>query len=172
MPSLFNLQTQYSCHFPLANAYRRLQIGLVGVLCDEPLPFVKDLPHPDHKHARALLLWLCYSLINILQRRSPCIFQKARLARIRIVKNASGQALYSKKKAHEARMQAFEQGLLSFESLKDEDIFEIQHRHLLQCLEKATVIIPLHLNVLQIKFSGKKSSSHSFDIALSFQIGS
>uniref|UniRef100_A0A183DPD2 DUF3399 domain-containing protein n=1 Tax=Gongylonema pulchrum TaxID=637853 RepID=A0A183DPD2_9BILA len=60
------------------------------------------------------------------------------LARIRIVKNASGQALYSKKKAHEARMQAFEQGLLSFDSLKDEDIFEIQHRHLLQCLEKAT----------------------------------
>lgn len=65
--------------------------------------------------------------------------QKARLARIRIVKNASGQALYSKKKAHEARMQAFEQGLLSFESLKDEDIYEIQHHHLLQCLEKATV---------------------------------
>ncbi|EFO13422.1 hypothetical protein LOAG_15107 [Loa loa] len=35
-------------------------------------------------------------------------------------------------------MQAFEQGLLSFDSLKDDDIFEIQHRHLLQCLEKAT----------------------------------
>lgn len=66
--------------------------------------------------------------------------QKARLARIRIVKNASGKALFSKKKAHEARMQAFEQGLLSFDSLKDDDIFEIQHRHLLQCLEKATVI--------------------------------
>uniref|UniRef100_A0A1I7VJD0 DUF3399 domain-containing protein n=2 Tax=Loa loa TaxID=7209 RepID=A0A1I7VJD0_LOALO len=64
--------------------------------------------------------------------------KKARLARIRIVKNASGKALYSKKKAHEARMQAFEQGLLSFDSLKDDDIFEIQHRHLLQCLEKAT----------------------------------
>ncbi|EJW72842.1 hypothetical protein WUBG_16251 [Wuchereria bancrofti] len=66
--------------------------------------------------------------------------KKARLARIRIVKNASGKALFSKKKAHEARMQAFEQGLLSFDSLKDDDIFEIQHRHLLQCLEKATVI--------------------------------
>ncbi|VDM80637.1 unnamed protein product [Strongylus vulgaris] len=36
--------------------------------------------------------------------------KKARLARIRIVKNASGQALFNKKKAHEARMQAFEQG--------------------------------------------------------------
>ncbi|KAK6750294.1 hypothetical protein RB195_002334 [Necator americanus] len=64
--------------------------------------------------------------------------KKARLARIRIVKNASGQALFNKKKAHEARMQAFEQGLLSFDALRDEDIFEIQHHHLLQCLEKAT----------------------------------
>ncbi|PAV68540.1 hypothetical protein WR25_02988 [Diploscapter pachys] len=64
--------------------------------------------------------------------------KKARLARIRIVKNASGQALFNKKKAHEARMQAFEQGLLSLDALRDEDIFEIQHHHLLQCLEKAT----------------------------------
>ncbi|EYC31387.1 hypothetical protein Y032_0004g2125 [Ancylostoma ceylanicum] len=64
--------------------------------------------------------------------------KKARLARIRIVKNASGQALFNKKKAHEARMQAFEQGLLTFDALRDEDIFEIQHHHLLQCLEKAT----------------------------------
>ncbi|PIO65046.1 hypothetical protein TELCIR_13302, partial [Teladorsagia circumcincta] len=64
--------------------------------------------------------------------------KKARLARIRIVKNASGQALFNKKKAHEARMKAFEQGLLSFDALRDEDIFEIQHHHLLQCLEKAT----------------------------------
>lgn len=64
--------------------------------------------------------------------------KKARLARIRIVKNASGQALFSKKKAHEARMQAFEQGLLTLDALKDEDIFEIQHHHLLQCLERAT----------------------------------
>jgi hypothetical protein len=36
-------------------------------------------------------------------------------------------------------MQAFEQGLLSIDALKDEDIFEIQHHHLLQCLERATV---------------------------------
>jgi len=64
--------------------------------------------------------------------------KKARLARIRIVKNASGQALFTKKKAHEARMEAFEQGLLSLNALKDEDIFEIQHHHLLQCLERAT----------------------------------
>lgn len=37
-------------------------------------------------------------------------------------------------------MHAFEQGLLSLDALKDEDIFEIQHRHLLQCLERATVV--------------------------------
>lgn len=61
------------------------------------------------------------------------------MARIRIVKNASGQALFNKKKAHEARMQAFDRGDLSFDALRDEDIFEIQHHHLLQCLEKATV---------------------------------
>ncbi|VDD91307.1 unnamed protein product [Enterobius vermicularis] len=64
--------------------------------------------------------------------------KKARLARIRIVKNASGQAMFSKKKAHEMRVQAFEQGLLPLEELRDEDIFEIQHHHLLQCLERAT----------------------------------
>lgn len=65
--------------------------------------------------------------------------QKARLARIRIVKQCSGQALFTKKKAHEARVQAFEQGILPLDALKDEDIFEIQHHHLLQCLERATV---------------------------------
>lgn len=67
------------------------------------------------------------------------LLQKARLTRIKLVKNASGQALFSKKKAHEARVEAFEHGLLTFEALKDEDIFEIQHHHLLQCLERATV---------------------------------
>lgn len=67
------------------------------------------------------------------------VFQKARLTRIKLVKNASGQALFSKKKAHEARVEAFEKGVLSFEALKEEDIFEIQHHHLLQCLERATV---------------------------------
>lgn len=36
-------------------------------------------------------------------------------------------------------MASLEQGLLSIDVLKDEDIFEIQHHHLLQCLEKATV---------------------------------
>uniref|UniRef100_A0A915L1G5 Potassium channel voltage dependent Kv4 C-terminal domain-containing protein n=1 Tax=Romanomermis culicivorax TaxID=13658 RepID=A0A915L1G5_ROMCU len=64
--------------------------------------------------------------------------KKARMARIRIVKNASGQALYNKKKAHEARIKAFEDGLLSYDDLKGEDLFEMQHHHLLQCLERTT----------------------------------
>lgn len=62
------------------------------------------------------------------------------MARIRLVKNASGQALTAKKRAHESRMRDFEQGLLDAEALKDEDIFELQHHHLLMCLEKATVL--------------------------------
>jgi potassium voltage-gated channel Shal-related subfamily D member 2 len=61
------------------------------------------------------------------------------MARIRIVKNASGQALSTKRKAHEQRMRDFEMGLLGSEQLKDEDLFELQHHHLLMCLERATV---------------------------------
>ena len=64
--------------------------------------------------------------------------KKARMARIRIVKNASGQALSTKRKAHEQRMRDFEMGLLGSEQLKDEDLFELQHHHLLMCLERAT----------------------------------
>ena len=51
------------------------------------------------------------------------------MARIRLVKNASGQALCAKKRAHETRMHEFEQGTLGAEALKDEDIFELQHHH-------------------------------------------
>uniref|UniRef100_A0A0N5CIF8 BTB domain-containing protein n=1 Tax=Strongyloides papillosus TaxID=174720 RepID=A0A0N5CIF8_STREA len=64
--------------------------------------------------------------------------KKARLARIRIVKNASGQALFAKKKAHEERMKMYLSGDITIDSLKEEDIFEMQHHHLLQCLERAT----------------------------------
>ncbi|CEF65141.1 Potassium voltage-gated channel protein Shal [Strongyloides ratti] len=64
--------------------------------------------------------------------------KKARLARIRIVKNASGQALFAKKKAHEERMKMYLSGDITIDNLKEEDIFEMQHHHLLQCLERAT----------------------------------
>ena len=66
-------------------------------------------------------------------------FQKARLARIRIAKASSGAAFVSKKKAAEARIAAQESGLDMDEFSKEEDIFELQHHHLLRCLEKTTV---------------------------------
>ncbi|CAB0041507.1 unnamed protein product [Trichogramma brassicae] len=65
--------------------------------------------------------------------------RKARLARIRIAKASSGAAFVSKKKAAEARLAAQESGLELDDSFKQEDIFELQHHHLLRCLEKTTV---------------------------------
>lgn len=76
--------------------------------------------------------------------------QKARLARIRLAKATSGAAFLSKKRAVESRLLAQESGLgMDGENgaggaddqhwLREEDIFELQHHHLLRCLEKATV---------------------------------
>lgn len=69
------------------------------------------------------------------------VLQKARLARIRIAKASSGAAFVSKKKAAEARLAAQQSGL-QLEDYKEEDIFELQHHHLLRCLEKTTVSSP------------------------------
>lgn len=82
------------------------------------------------------------------------MLQKARLARIRIAKASSGAAFVSKKKAAEARLAAQESGVELDDAGRDEDIFELQHHHLLRCLERTTVRI-LHLHQLAIK------SSHS-----------
>ena len=65
--------------------------------------------------------------------------QKARLARIRIAKASSGAAFVSKKKAAEARLAAQESGVELDDAGRDEDIFELQHHHLLRCLERTTV---------------------------------
>lgn len=76
------------------------------------------------------------------------IFQKARLARIRIAKASSSAAFVNKKKAAEARLAAIKQQKLMQQSnddieyddtICDDDIFELQHHHLLRCLEKTTV---------------------------------
>ncbi|XP_069692861.1 potassium voltage-gated channel protein Shal isoform X2 [Periplaneta americana] len=64
--------------------------------------------------------------------------RKARLARIRIAKASSGAAFVSKKKAAEARLAAQESGLEIDDNYHQEDIFELQHHHLLRCLEKTT----------------------------------
>ena len=44
-----------------------------------------------------------------------------------------------KKKAAEARLAAQESGMDMDEYGREEDIFEMQHHHLLRCLEKTTV---------------------------------
>lgn len=83
------------------------------------------------------------------------IFQKARLARIRIAKASSGAAFVSKKKAAEARLAAQESGIELDDTYREEDIFELQHHHLLRCLEKTTVIILLrfgHLDKIPFAF--------------------
>ena len=67
-------------------------------------------------------------------------FQKARLARIQIAKATSGAAFVSKKKAAEAKMAARAANGNEGGDTK-EDIFEMQHHHLLRCLEKTTVSI-------------------------------
>ncbi|XP_063436582.1 potassium voltage-gated channel protein Shal-like isoform X1 [Mytilus trossulus] len=61
---------------------------------------------------------------------------KARLARIRMAKNASGAAFISSKKRAEERLRAKESGI----ELDDcqENFLEMQHHHLLSCLEKTT----------------------------------
>merc|ERR1712018_993103 len=63
--------------------------------------------------------------------------KKARLARIQIAKATSGAAFVSKKKAAEAKMAAKAAGLPIEDNAK-EDVFELQHHHLLRCLEKTT----------------------------------
>jgi len=63
--------------------------------------------------------------------------KKARLARIQIAKATSGAAFVSKKKAAEAKIAAKAAGLPFDENFK-EDVFELQHHHLLRCLEKTT----------------------------------
>ena len=67
-----------------------------------------------------------------------CFLQKARLARIQIAKATSGAAFVAKKRAAEARLAAQEAGINLDDDI-NENIFELQHHHLLRCLEKTTV---------------------------------
>lgn len=56
-----------------------------------------------------------------------------------MAKASSGAAFINKKRAAEARLAAQESGIDMDDSYNDEDIFELQHHHLLRCLEKTTV---------------------------------
>ncbi|KFD48120.1 hypothetical protein M514_11001 [Trichuris suis] len=64
--------------------------------------------------------------------------KKLRMARIQIVKRASGQAIAHKRRTNEARMHEFELGRLAPEDLSKEDICGLQYQYLLKCLESVT----------------------------------
>ena len=67
-------------------------------------------------------------------------FQKARLARIHMAKNASGAAFLQAKKKVEERIMARQQGHATDDGFDEkDDTFDLQHHHLLTCLEKTTV---------------------------------
>ena len=55
-----------------------------------------------------------------------------------MAKNASGNAFIKHKKQVQEHIMSRERGL-DVDELKDEDVFELQHHHLLTCLEKTTV---------------------------------
>lgn len=79
--------------------------------------------------------------------------RKARLARIRVAKASSSAAFANKKKLAESRMLRHEQNGFDSEDFSDEDIFELQHHHLLKCLEKTTVSWLSSRNRLLFEFS-------------------
>lgn len=64
--------------------------------------------------------------------------KKARQARIRMAKNASGAAFLNSKKRAEEMLLAQESGLNVQDAYSDQDIFNMQHHHLLNCLEMTT----------------------------------
>ncbi|CAH1783663.1 unnamed protein product [Owenia fusiformis] len=63
--------------------------------------------------------------------------KKARLARIHMAKNASGAAFVKSKKRAQERQRMRESGM-EVDANSHEDVFELQHHHLLNCLEKTT----------------------------------
>ena len=64
--------------------------------------------------------------------------QKARLHRIKMAKQASNQAyVRAKREMEEAEMRR-QNGEPDMDT-SDKDVFEVQHHHLLNCLEKTTV---------------------------------
>ena len=56
-----------------------------------------------------------------------------------MAKNASGAAFLNSKKRAEEMLLAQESGLDCNDAFSDQDIFNMQHHHLLNCLEKTTV---------------------------------
>lgn len=88
--------------------------------------------------------------------------KQARTARIRIAKATSGAAFVNKKKSTEERLLAIEKGTIDPADQGSEDIFELQHHHLLRCLEKTTdrefIELELQFNAAAKAASEEKST--------------
>lgn len=65
--------------------------------------------------------------------------QKTRLARIHAAKVLANKTFLRGKQKAEAILLARESGLDNTEDLNDVDVFQLQHHHLLTCLERTTV---------------------------------
>ena len=79
-----------------------------------------------------------------------CVPQTARLARIHTVKTQSCTAFIQSKIKAQQRLMALEAGSGDdklVESLNDQDLFQLQHHHLLSCLERTTVSLSLSLSL-------------------------
>ena len=100
---------------------------------------------------------------------TPVSLQKARLARIQIAKATSGAAFVSKKKAAEAKMAAKAAGMPVDDNFK-EDVFELQHHHLLRCLEKTTVRTRFHQQEDKLDELSISSVLHSTDYVMLYRV--
>lgn len=69
--------------------------------------------------------------------------QKTRLARIHAAKVLANKTFLRGKQKAEALLLARESGLENAEVLNDVDVFQLQHHHLLTCLERTTVRLVL-----------------------------
>jgi len=65
--------------------------------------------------------------------------QKTRLARIHAAKALANKTFLRGKQKAEALLLARESGLENTDDLNDVDVFQLQHHHLLTCLERTTV---------------------------------
>ena len=61
-----------------------------------------------------------------------------------MAKNASGAAFLNSKKRAEEMLLAQESGLNVQDAYSDQDIFNMQHHHLLNCLEMTTVSMSIY----------------------------
>jgi len=65
--------------------------------------------------------------------------QAARLARTRLHKSALTSAFFQGKERSEIILTKAQNGSLSLSELNGKNTFELQHHHLMKCLEQATV---------------------------------